>query len=274
MKTSLILSTYNRPDALRLCLLSAFVQTRLPDEIVVGDDGSGPETRRVIDELRKISPVPLIHVWHEDKGFRLAMMRNKCVAASSGEYIVEVDGDVILDRRFIADHLRFASPGHYLKGGRTNLGPGLTDRLCAEGELPSTGFFMRGIEAKRENALHLPRIARWLAPRYRRHKEPALGCNMSFYRSDYEAVNGYDEFYEGWGGEDGDFGRRLNKLGLTKLHLKFAGNVFHLWHEDKHMQNKEKNFAHSLREEMPARCERGLDQYSGSKGSGSFTVTK
>ena len=261
MKVSLIISTYNRPDALRLTLLSAMDQTRMPDEIIVGDDGSGEPTRRVIEEMKAICPMPIIHVWHEDNGFRLAMMRNKSVAASSGDYIVEVDGDVILHKRFIEDHLAFARPGCYLKGGRANLGPALTEQMCAEGRLRPLKAWTRGYESKPENALRLPAIARWLAPRYRRNRESALGCNMSFFRSDFLAVNGYDEFYEGWGGEDGDFGRRLQTYGLKKLHLKFAGLLFHLWHEDKYMYNKEKNFAHSARPDQPFRAPKGVDQY-------------
>lgn len=261
MKTALIISTYNRPDALRLCLLSAFAQSVLPDEIIVGDDGSKDETKELIDQMREISPVPLIHVWHEDNGYRLAMMRNKSVAASSADYIIEIDGDVILHRDFIKDHLAFAMPGHYLKGGRTNLGPKLTEKLCAGRQLKKISCFSRGIESKPENSLHLPAIARYLAPRYRQKKEGALGCNMSFYKQDFLDINGYDEFYEGWGGEDGDFGRRMQAFGLKKKHLKFAGIVYHLWHEDKYMYNKELNFEHSCRADIKVRCDNGVDKY-------------
>lgn len=263
MKTSLIISTYNRPDALRLCLLSAISQTRLPDEIIVGDDGSRPDTREAIDAVRALTNVPIIHVWHPDEGFRLAMMRNKAVAASSGEYIIETDGDVILHPAFVADHVAFARRGHYCKGGRCNLGRALTEQLCAAGELRPIRPWTRGIESKPENAIHCTPLARWLAPRYRRHRETALGCNMSFFRDDFYAINGYDEFFVGWGGEDGDFGRRLNMLGLTKRHLKFAGLAFHLWHEDKFMHNKERNFMHAARPDSTLRVpdERGAAKY-------------
>ena len=40
MKTSLIISTYNSPDMLRLSLMSVAAQTRLPFEVIVADDGS------------------------------------------------------------------------------------------------------------------------------------------------------------------------------------------------------------------------------------------
>lgn len=261
MKASLIISTYNRPDALRLCLLSAFGQKMLPAEIIVGDDGSSDETRRVIDELRPLSPVPLVHVWHEDKGFRLAMMRNKCVAAATGDYIIEIDGDIIMHPLFVYDHCNFAREGFYLKGGRANLGRALTARLCGGGVLRPIRFWTRGIESKRANTLHLAPLARYLSSRYRRKRGLSLGCNMSFFRKDFIAINGYDEYFEGWGGEDGDFARRLGLYGLTKRHLKFAGLVYHLWHEDKFMYNKDENIRYSIREDCPVRCARGVDQY-------------
>ena len=267
MKVSLIISTYNRPDALNLCVMSAISQSIAPDEIIIGDDGSTSETRKLIDSLRKTTEIPVIHVWQEDKGFRLAMMRNKSVAASTGDYIIEIDGDVILHRHFISDHVKLAKRGCYLKGGRTNLGKQLTEKLCKSGKLKNIGIFSRGIESKAENSLHLLPVARLIAPYYRRNKETALGCNMSFFRDDFERINGYDEFFEGWGGEDGDFGRRLQRSGLKKLQLKFAGIVYHLWHEDKYMHNKDLNFSYSMRDddEQPIRCKDGYDKYSEGK---------
>lgn len=261
MKVSLLISTYNRPEALRLVLESAFRQSRLPDEIVIGDDGSAEPTRLLIEEMKAKSPVPLVHVWQPDNGFRLAQMRNRSVAAATGEYIIEVDGDVILHPRFVEDHLAFARRGQYLKGGRANLGPALTAELCKSGRLRPLKAWSGGYESKPENALRIPWLARWLAPRYRRNRETALGCNMSFFRDDFIAVNGYDEFFEGWGGEDIDFGHRLQKYGLKKGHLKFAALLYHLWHEDKYMYNKAKNFAYYGRSNKPYRVEEGVDKY-------------
>ena len=139
MKTSLIVSTYNRPEALKLCLLSAIRQNVLPDEIIVGDDGSTNQTKELIEQISRISPVPIKHIWHPDEGFRLAMMRNKAVAASEGDYIIETDGDIIMHPCFVADHVSMARKGCYLKGGRVNLGRELTDRLCEKGDYGRTG---------------------------------------------------------------------------------------------------------------------------------------
>lgn len=260
---SLIISTYNRPEALRICLDSVFRQTVMPKEVVIGDDGSTQETALLIEEMRRRSPVPLIHVWHEDRGFRLAMMRNKSVAHTTGSYIIEIDGDVFMHPSFVSDHIKGARRGCYLKGGRTNLGLALTEKVISLGHAVDIHWWTRGIESKPENAIHCRKVAELIAPYYRRHRSMALGCNMSFFKDDFIRVNGYDEYYEGWGGEDGDFGCRLNMIGLKKRSLKFAGIVFHLWHEDKYMYNKDKNISYSLqcKERNEAYCRNGYDKY-------------
>ncbi len=260
-RVSIVVATYNRPDALKVCIRSIFGQTRLPDEIVIGDDGSGQATLDAVKELQSESPVPIVHVWHEDKGFRKAKMCNKSMARATGEYIIEIDGDVFLHPRFVEDHLSMASPGHYVKGGRTNLGPALTDDICRSERPRIIRPWTRGIDNKAENSIRFMPLARYLAPRYRRNRESAIGCNMSFYRADFLRINGYDEFYEGWGGEDWDFGKRLQQSGLTKRHLKFCGLVYHLWHDDKFMYNKDKNFERLYRYDNPVYCLDGVDKY-------------
>ncbi|MCS2888951.1 glycosyltransferase [Bacteroides fragilis] len=122
MKTTLIISTYNRPEALSVCLDSVRFQTVMPDEVIVGDDGSTSETKDLIESFKKDFPVPLIHLWQEDKGFRLAMMRNKSVAAATGDYIIEIDGDIFLHNKFVEDHKRLAKPGTLFEGNQSESG--------------------------------------------------------------------------------------------------------------------------------------------------------
>lgn len=260
---SVIVSTYNRCDALQVCLLSLFRQTVLPDEVIVGDDGSTEETALLIARLQKQAPFPIIHVWHEDKGFRLAMMRNKCVARSTGNYIIEIDGDVFLHPNLIADHLREANHGVYVKGGRVYLGKKLTKDICEAGIVRSIHFWTKGIESKPENTIRCVWLARLLASRYRKKRSVALGCNMSFFREDFIKVNGYDEFYEGWGSEDVDLGKRLLNSGCKKRCLKFAGIVYHLWHEEKFRYNRAENLQHlrMLDERKSVYCADGVDKY-------------
>lgn len=260
LRISLIVSTYNRPSALTLCLESIKRQKHLPDEVIIGDDGSKDETRKLIEKYQKDFPVPLIHIWQEDDGFRVAKVRNKCIARAKYEYIVQIDGDIVLHSNFIKDHITFARPGYYLKGGRVNIMKSETERLCKKGKYRYLGFFTLGL-SRRENAIRFPKLAKYLAPR--RKTRPGLGCNTSYWRNDALQINGYDEYYVGWGGEDYDFSMRLLNLGCKKLSLKFAAIGFHLWHEDKFMANREKNFNYYYEKiaEKAIRCKCGINQY-------------
>lgn len=262
LRVSLIISTYNRPDALALCLESVKRQKRLPDEVIIGDDGSRKETKLLIESFQKDFPVPLLHIWQEDKGFRVAKIRNKCIARARCEYIVQVDGDMVLHPSFIADHLSCAKEGYYIKGGRVNITKAETVRLCKNKKYIPLGFFTWGL-TRRENAIHCLWLAKYLAPR--RKSRPGLGCNTSYWKADVLRMNGYDEYYVGWGGEDYDFSVRLLNIGCKKLALKFAAIGFHLWHEDKFMQNREKNFNYYFEKiaEKATWCKCGVDQYLG-----------
>jgi glycosyltransferase involved in cell wall biosynthesis len=259
---SLIVSTYNRPDALNLCLQSIARQTVLPDEVIIGDDGSEEETRLLIQAFQANFPVPLVHIWQEDNGFRLAMSRNKSVAAARCEYIIEIDGDLILHENFVADHLYFAQKGCFLKGGRVNLTEKCTEPCGAEGKAPVFNFFSKGL-LRRINSLHCRFLSKYLTHRYKKNRVLGLGCNMSFWKEDYININGYDEFFEGWGGEDYDFASRMSNSGVQRLYLKFSGIVYHLWHNDLYMQNKEENFSYYFdkRDKKAVRCEKGIEQW-------------
>lgn len=263
MTTSLIISTYNRPDALEVCLKSVMSLSPLPGEVIVGDDGSTEETRELVEKYQKNFPVPLKYIWQPDEGFRLAMIRNKCVAEASGEYIIQIDGDLYLHRRFIEDHVRQSRPGYFLKGGRVQLGDRLSQDICSMRSPGRITPFTAGIEAKRANAVRCVPLADYLAPRYRKNRDNVLGCNMSFYRSDFIAVNGYDEDFEGWGGEDLDLSFRFRNLGLGKRYLKFCALTYHLWHKEAPMDSSSRNhdLARIHRKDKLIRIARGVDQY-------------
>ena len=220
MTATLIISTYNRPDALRLCVLSALRQTRLPGQIVIGDDGSGPETARTVKELQALSPVPITHVWQEDKGFRVAKIRNLSVAAATGDYIIQVDGDIIMDRRFVSDHLALSQPGTILRGRRVCLTDTASRRICATpAHLPHLGLFSRGIESRRMNALHLMPMAKRIAAGYKKNRPGIMGCNMSFWQEVSVQMNG-----------------------VRKHDLKFVAIAWHLHHGHPYMANKDENY--------------------------------
>lgn len=229
---SLVITTYNWKDALALCLRSVAAQRVRPVDVVVADDGSRPDTGELVREFARGFPTRLVHAWQEDAGFRAARVRNLGTARSTGDYVIFVDGDMLLHRDFVADHLALARRGIYLQGGRLNASPTETQRLLAGGRprfSPLMPFAddLRG-ELKREHALRLP----WLA---RRRLDAARGgtimsCNMGIWRADLDLVNGFDEAYEGWGREDNDLAERLNHAGIERRAVRWAALAIHLWH--------------------------------------------
>ncbi|MBD1420238.1 glycosyltransferase family 2 protein [Sphingobacterium chuzhouense] len=244
MKTdcSLIISTYNWPEALELTLLSVLNQTILPEEVIIADDGSTSATKDLIMRMQNLFTVPLIHIWHEDKGFRLAAIRNKAFAKASTPYIVQIDGDIILHAKFIEDHLHIAQPGFLLQGSRVMLGKMYSKSLF---EKKSTYINIWSPDIKRrENGFRIPLLSRYLLKKYK-NKYPiyyARGANMSFWKQDLIEVNGYNENFEGWGHEDSDLTLRLMNKGVKKMIIKFAAIAYHLFHpEKKEKSHEERN---------------------------------
>ena len=262
MKVSLIISTYNRPDALAVTLESVKRQSRLPDEVIVGDDGSGPETAALIERFKADFPVPLIHVWQEDKGFRLAKIRNRSVAAASGDYIVQTDGDVMLHRHFIRDHVRMADPNCYCKGNWVKLDPATTATVMATGKAPKLTPWHKGIVEGNLKWMRNRALSWGFAQWFKRHGMAAIGCNMGYFRSDFMAVNGYDEDYEGWGKEDDDLAHRLVRLGRRMRDVRFAAVLYHLWHKEA-PRNTDVNAARLAAQDAAGiiRATHGVDQY-------------
>jgi glycosyltransferase involved in cell wall biosynthesis len=260
--TSLVIATYNWPAALDVVLRSVRAQRRLPDEVLVADDGSGADTRAVIEAHQADFPVPLRHVWHEDRGFRLAAIRNMAIREASGEYILQVDGDMVLGHRFVEAHQRFSRAGSYAQGSRCLVSPSLTERLLRERRwrIPA---FTRGIR-NRQNSWYLP----WLSPLVRGPRDAnrrTRGCHMAFWRRDLEAVNGYDERFVGWGREDSELAARLIHAGVRRRNFKYGAVAYHLWHPEVTARASDENEARydaTIRERR-VRCDVGLVAVSG-----------
>lgn len=229
LSVSLIISTYNWSDALKVCLFSVLKQTRLPEEIIVADDGSTAETAKIIDSFRNKFYIPISHVWQEDLGFRLAAIRNKAIAKAKMEYIIQIDGDLYLDRNFVADHLNFAKLNSFVSGSRVMLGKSYSQEILdkAENSIPSV---LHNDVSNRSNGFRLPVLSA-LSEKYRANDFLYIkGCNMAFFREDLIKVNGYDEQFIGWGREDNELAARLMNAGLEKRILKFAAIAYHLFH--------------------------------------------
>jgi len=232
---SLIVSTYNREDALAAVLRSLAGQTDRDFEILVADDGSGVATARVLTDLSARMPMRLKHIWHPDRGFRLAEIRNRAIRASAGRYCVFLDGDCIVRPGFIAAHRRLAEPGWFVTGNRVLLSRELTERILRIGLEPEKWRFPDWLaERGRRNVnrvvplldLRLGVLRRLRARRWR----GARGSNMAFWRSDLDKVDGFDAAFSGWGREDSDIIIRLMRAGLRRKDGRFATGVLHLWH--------------------------------------------
>lgn len=234
MTVSVIVAVYNRPASLRLCVSSLAQQERRPEEIVIADDGSGPETAEVVRQLQRELPFPVWHAWQEDLGFRAAAARNNGVRQSRGEYLIFVDCDLILPPGFISCHLDYARPGTILLGSVLRLGLEDSAALTAEelgigdlGQLPLLAERSRLRRTHRKNQRHaFLRRLHGCKP----HKPKLAAGNFSLYRSDFERVNGFDEDFVGWGQEDDDLGRRLMSAGVRPRSVVPYAIAYHLHH--------------------------------------------
>ena len=250
---SLLITTYNREDALARVLKSVAEQTLLPKEVIVADDGSAESTRLLINEFQKWFPVPLIHSWQEDRGFRLSESRNRGIAASSGDYIIMIDGDMVLHRKFIESHKKFARKDSFVTGVRVFVDESLSKKMMKSGELP--GFFSSGIR-RRLNTINCPTLSELCVG-----LKGIKSCNMAVWKKDAVVINGFNCEFTGWGGEDTEFAIRLMNNGVNKRKFKFGGVAYHLYHKETDRSSfiGNRNIVNKSRDERVTWCENGLD---------------
>ena len=229
MKVTLIITTYNWPESLSLVLKSVEAQSILPDEIIIADDGSSNETNEFIISFQKKSYLNIIHSWQEDIGFRVSRSRNKALIKSSGEYIVLVDGDMILHHKFIEDHILNSQDGYFIQGSRVLLSENLTQKSLANKNI-SFSFFSFGIK-NRKNAIHSSMLSKIFSNK-KVNLKGIKSCNMSFYLKDCLNINGFNNEFEGWGREDSEFIIRLMNSGIIRKNIRFSATQFHLWHNE------------------------------------------
>lgn len=268
-RLAVIVPTYNRPAALDRVLESLAEQDTPPAQVIVADDGSGPETAAVVAGWQARMPCPLLHVWQPDEGFRLARSRNRAVAVAEADYLVFLDGDCLTFPDFVRRHLALAEAGWFVAGSRILLGKVLTQDVEFEAERPQYWGWGRWLLARLRGQVNrlLPLLRlpgrRWRLTRSRRW-QGARGCNLGIWRQDYAAVNGCDESFEGWGHDDAELVARLMRNGVLRKEGRFAVPVLHLWHRE-HDRSKEAENRRRLDEVLyghrPVRAACGLDQH-------------
>jgi glycosyltransferase involved in cell wall biosynthesis len=238
MKTALLIPTYNWPEALELVLKSALLQTRLPNEIIIADDGSNDKTKSLIEQFNQKSKISIHHIWQEDDGFRKSKILNKAIATATADYIIQVDGDCILHKNFIEDHFNEAQNGVYLYGSRVNILPDFAADVIFKRKI-NFNLFSKEIK-NRTRSLHIS----FLSKLYKPHKgisRKFRGCNVSYWRKDFMKINGYNEDFEGWGREDSDLAIRLGNNGIKAKRLRYSGIVYHIHHKINSKDNFELN---------------------------------
>lgn len=259
-KSSLITPTYNWPEALELLLLSIKNQSVLPNEVIIADDGSKEETTQLIQKFQADFPVTLIHIWHEDNGNQKPKIMNKAIAKAKYEYIIEIDGDIIMHKDFVKDHLNFAQKGQYLFGSRVNIQKNILEKIFRE-KITSFHFFSEGIK-KRTRTLRMP-IFMQFEKEHATISKKLRGCNMSFWKEDFITINGFNENLVGWGVDDSEMIQRLHNIGIVGKRLKHAGIAYHIYHKEQDKSHISVNNAieDEVREQKIKYIEKGINQY-------------
>ena len=234
---SVIVTTYNREDALEAVLRSLARQTDQNFEVVVADDGSTAATAELVETWKAKIGHRLEHVWHEDRGFRAAEIRNRAILAARGGYVVFLDGDCMVRPDFVATHRRLAEPGWFVTGNRILLSPELTAKVLREQLAPEGWSFAAWIAQRLSGGINrlaaLLRLPLGPLRRLRRRAwRGARSANLAVWRSDLTRVDGFDAAYSGWGKEDSDIIVRLLRAGVKRKDGVFATGVLHLWHAE------------------------------------------
>jgi glycosyltransferase involved in cell wall biosynthesis len=275
---SVVITSYNRSDALLAVLDGLARQTDRNFEVIVADDGSREEQQRLILESDVAKSLRLTYVWHPDIGFTASRIRNRGVAAASGAYIVFMDGDCVPEVDFIARHKTLAQPGFFVNGSRVLLSAEFTRRVLAGSEQicgRSAGYwFARRVLGQASKLSHLVRLPDWSGRIHREFSWKGIrSCNMGVWRTDFERVDGFDESFVGWGHEDADFVLRLHHSGVARKNGFCATEVFHLWHPEA-SRNQESQNARLVLERSRTNVTRAALGYSQRRINDDVVITR
>ena len=257
--TSLVITTYNWPKALEACLNSALDQTVTPKEIIIADDGSKQETINLVKSFQQSYPNNnIIHSWQEDKGFRAGMSRNRAISKATGNYIIIIDGDLILNRHFVEDHIKNMEKGCFIQGSRVITSSTVAKKMM-EGK--KINLFTKGLK----NNMNMVRnkLLSKIFTKVDKNLRGIRSCNMSFFKEDLIRVNGFEEEIEGWGREDSELAVRLFNIGCKKKKLKFEALTCHLYHNENDRSRLKKNdeyLANAIKNKK-MKAKKGLDRY-------------
>lgn len=265
---SVIVTTYNWPEALDLSLQSLAEQTDTNYEVIVADDGSTEATQAVIKKWQEHYPAPLKWSWQEDKGFRAARSRNKAVTIADGDYLILMDGDCFVRPDFVAAHRRLAQKTCIVPGQRILLSPAFTQECLQSKAIDWRKNFFQLFSLTRQRKLNRCFITIPLPLDWMRLKKPhrwqwVRTCNCALFKDDYIAVGGQDEAYEGWGYEDSDMAIRLINNGCSVKWGGFTSPCFHLCHKefDRTLEGRNRDRLNHLLQSKKIQADRPMSQH-------------
>lgn len=253
MRISVIICTYNKPAWLEKVLIGFAHQTYTDYEIVIADDGSGPETKSLVERFRENSGIMVHHVWQPDEGFQKSMILNKAILASTSDYLIFTDDDCIPRKDFIEVHAKNAEAGRFLSGGYFMLPMGTSKKISAEDIASGKAFNPTWL---RQNGLDptfriLKLIARGLIQDFLNTvtttKPTWNGHNASGWKKDLMKVNGFNEKMQ-YGGQDRELGERLENLGIRGKQIRYSAICIHLDHARPYKTKESIQFNRSVRE--------------------------
>lgn len=236
MDVSVIISTFNSPAWLEKTLWGYRRQTHPHFELLVADDGSGPETLLVLERMRRTTRLSIRHVWHRHDGFRKCRILNRAILQASGDYLIFSDGDCVPRADFVATHVALAAPGRALSGGCIRLpaaaSHALTEQEIFSGRCMQPEWLRAHSAATGRNLLKL-HVSRGLSGLIADSLTPTCatfnGHNASVWRDDALRVNGFDERMQ-YGGLDREFGDRLTNAGVRFCQVRHRAICLHLDH--------------------------------------------
>lgn len=236
MDIAVVLSTYNWPRALELSLWGYAAQTHRDFSVVIADDGSGPQTRALIERLAAETRLRIHHVWQDDRGFRKSEILNRAIASTDCEYLIFSDGDTIPRRDFVAVHAEYADRGRFLAGGYVKLPAHVSNRITVDDVRSGRATDLAWLRAQGfrpgRRGLRFPRSRR--SATFLDHLTPTArrwhGNNASTWRDYLLEVNGFD-MDMGYGGQDTALGDRLENLGVRPKRIRHRAPAVHLDHD-------------------------------------------
>jgi GT2 family glycosyltransferase len=275
---SLVVTTYNRSDALLAVLGGLAQQSDTGFEVIIADDGSNVQHQQVVLNSEVAKQLKAIHVWHPDIGFTASRVRNRGVSVSSGAYVVFLDGDCVPETDFVHEHRRLMQAGCFVNGSRVMLSSSWTEKILADGigvQGQSIPFWMRhrlqGHASKLTGLVRLPDFSARCNAHF--SWKGIRSCNMGVWHTDFVRVNGFDESFVGWGHEDADFVLRLHNAGVVRKNGFCATEVYHLWHRESSRAQESKN-ADRVRERQRTLQVLPTEGYSDSVGGKDMVITR